>query len=171
MFRTPHLRLPALLVVCLLVATIIVTVMGVPSHAMAQTIVTAALPATSNSIVTYLAETALTVFLGIASIAVGALARRFGIEVETKRLNEARDVIRSGLMHAADYARATAVRDGIDPDKASNWGEVAARGAAYASQQFPDALRTVGLEPERLADMVLARLSTASVPGIGTFDR
>jgi hypothetical protein len=150
---------------------LVLIMLAAPWSAMAQTIVTAALPATSNSIVTYLAETALTVFLGLASIAVGALARRFGIEVETKRLNEARDVIRSGLMHAADYARATAVRDGIDPDKPSNWGEVASRGAAYASQQFPDALRTVGLEPERLADMVLARLSTASAPGIGTFDR
>ena len=129
-----------------------------PGPAMAQAILTAA-PA--PSLVGYAAEFAAALFFGLASLAVHAVSRHFGVQVGAKRMADAREVIQAGLEHAVQFGIAATQKDGKTPHDPANWDDVARHGAAYAAAQFPGALKTVGLEPDRLADMVLARVKTA----------
>lgn len=124
-------------------------------------LVTAALAQTSTVPVSHLYELLTTFLLPIVSVLAAAIAGwlanllrvKFGLEIEQKH----RDALQTALANAAGLA----IAKGKDllADKSISVGNPAVADAVnYVVAAVPDALKYFGLTPERVAEMVQAKI-------------
>lgn len=103
------------------------------------------------------------VLLALGSVAIRWLSKRLKLAADA----EVRRYLEAALEHGVSYGAAKATELAQDGGKVAVRNAAVARAAQYVLDHVPDALRHFDITPERLEQMIEARLAGGARPSSG----